>query len=57
MAASREAWQKAEEEAGRLTDEGVSLLLELGASKDEISAFREETSKEKKALEEAFDDL
>ena len=32
--ASGEAWRKAEEEANRLTDERVSLLLELRASKD-----------------------
>ena len=55
MATSGEAWRKAEEEASRLTDERVSLILELGASKDEMSAFRAEASKEKKALEEAFD--
>ena len=50
LAASREAWWKAEEEANRLTDERVSLLVELGASKDELSAFRAEAFKEKKAL-------
>ena len=55
LAASREAWQKAEEEANRLANERVSLLLELGASKDELSTFRAEASKEKKALEEEFD--
>ena len=46
---------KAEDKASRLVDERVSLLLELGASKDELSSFRVEASKEKKALEEAFD--
>ena len=55
MAASGEAWRKAEEEASRLTDERVSLLLELGASRDELSAFWVEVSKERKASEEAFD--
>ena len=39
LAASGEAWQKADEEANHLTDERVSLLLELGACKDELSAF------------------
>ena len=43
------------EEVSSLVDERVSLLLELGASKDELSVFRAEASKEKKALEEAFD--
>ena len=31
------------------------LLLELGASKDELTGVQAEASKEKKALEEAFD--
>ena len=55
LAASGEAWGKAEGEASSMTDERVSLLVELGASKDELSAFREEVSKERKASEEAFD--
>ena len=54
MATSGEAWRKAEEEASHLIDERVSLLLELGASRDELSAFRAEVSKERKASEEAF---
>ena len=55
LSASGEAWQKVEKEANCLTDERVSLLLELGASKDELSTFRAKASKEKKALEEEFD--
>ena len=55
LAASEEARQKAEDEVSRLVDERVSLLLELRASKDELSAFRAKASKERKALEEAFD--
>ena len=55
LAASGKAWRKAEEEANRLTDEQVSLLLELEASKDELFTFRVEASKEKQALEEEFD--
>ena len=43
------------DEANHLADERVSLLLELGASKEELSALREEASKEKKVTEEAFD--
>ena len=50
-----EAWQKAEEEASRLTNERVSLLVELGASKDELSTFRAKVSKEKKAYKVEFD--
>ena len=55
LAASEEAWWKTVDEANRLADKRVSLLLELGASKDELSAFLAKASKEKKALEEAFD--
>ena len=55
LAASRKACQTAEEEASRLTDERVLLLVELGASKDELSAFRAEVAKEKKALEVEYD--
>ena len=55
MVASGEAWRKAEEKVNHLTDERDSLLLEHWASKDELFAFRAEASKEKKALEEAFD--
>ena len=54
MAALEEARRKAEDKANRLVDERVSLLLELGASKDELSAFWAEAFKEKRALEEAF---
>ena len=48
-----EARWKAEDEASRLANERVSLLLELGSCKDEVSAIRAEVLKEKKALEEA----
>ena len=37
LVALEEAQQKAEDEVNRLVDERVSLLLELGASKDEFS--------------------
>ena len=55
LAASKEARRKAEDKAKRLADERVSLLLELGASKDELIGVRAEASKDKRALEEAFD--
>ena len=55
LAVSKVARRKVEDEASRLADERVSLLLELGASKDELSTFREKASKDNKALEEAFD--
>ena len=44
-----------EDEATSLADEQVSLLLELGASKDELAGVRAEAAKEKKAAYEAFD--
>ena len=34
-----EARRKAEEENGRLTDERLSMLMELGATKDDFAAF------------------
>ena len=55
LAASEEARRKAEDEVSRLVDERVSLLLKLGANKEELSAFWAEASKEKKVVEEAFD--
>ena len=56
LAVSEEARRKAEDEASRLATEGVSLLLELGTCKDEGSAIRVEALKEKKALEEAYEE-
>ena len=42
LAAAEEARRKVDDEISRLTDERVSLLLELGTCKDEISAIRAE---------------
>ena len=39
-AVTEEARRKADDEVSRLTDKRVSLLLELGTCKDEISAIR-----------------
>ena len=39
-----------------LADERVSLLLELGTCKDEVSAIRAEALKEKKAMEEVYEE-
>ena len=55
LEASKEAQWKAEDEASRLADERVSLLLELGASKDELAGVLAKAAKEKKVVEEAFD--
>ena len=56
LAFAEEARRKADDEVGRLTDERVSLLLELGTCKDEISAIREEALKENEALREAYEE-
>ena len=45
-----------EDEASRLAVERVSLLLKLGTSKDEVSALQAQALKEKKALEEAYEE-
>ena len=55
MASSGEACRTAGEEVSRLIDEWVSLLVELGASKEELSAFCAEVAKEKKALKVEYD--
>ena len=51
-----EARWKAEDEAIRLVIDRVSLLLELETSKDKVSTIREHALKEKKALEEAYEE-
>ena len=57
LATSGEACRTTEEEASRLTDERVSLLVEIGASKDELFTFCAEVAKEKKALKAEYDAL
>ena len=46
---------KANEENGCLTDDRLSLLIELEATKDDFAAFQERTSIEKTAMEAEFD--
>ena len=55
LAAAGEAYWKAEKENFRLTDERLSLIIELEASKEELSAFQAKMTKERKAMEEQFD--
>ena len=55
LAVSRKACRTAGEEVSHLADEWVSLLVELGASKEELFAFLPEVAKEKKALEAEYD--
>ena len=50
-----EACTKAEEENSRLTDERLSLILELGTIKDDFAAFREKVVTDREAMEAKFD--
>ena len=56
LAIVEEARRKADDEVSRLTYERVSLLLELGTFKDEMSAIRAEALKENKAPMEAYEE-
>ena len=55
LAVVEEARWKEDDEGSRLTDERVSLLLELGTCKNEMSAIQAEALKEREAYEEGFD--
>ena len=55
MAAAREACRKAKEETCHLTDERLSLIMELVAGKEELAAFQAKATAERKAMEEEFD--
>ena len=50
-----EACKKAEEENNNLTEEHLSLIIELGVNKDEFAAFWEKAVVEKEAMEAEFD--
>ena len=50
-----EACTKAKEENNRLTDERLSLIIELGTIKDDFAAFREKAVVDKEAMEAEFD--
>ena len=52
---SKEACRRVEKENCHLTDEGLSLLVELGPTKDDFTDFREKTFTERSALEAEFD--
>ena len=55
LAAVKEACRKAEEEICRLTDERLSLVMELGVGKEELAAFQAKVAANRKAMEEEFD--
>ena len=55
LATAEEARLKADDEISRLIDERVSLLLELGTCKEEISVIWAEALRENEALREAYE--
>ena len=55
MVAAKEAYRRVEEENGRLTDERLFLLVELGATKDDFTTFQEKSFAKRSALEADFD--
>ena len=55
LAATGEACKKAEEENSQLAEEKLALIIELGAVKDDFTAFREKVAAEKEMMEAAFD--
>ena len=55
LTATGEACKKAEEENSRLAEEKLALIIELGAVKDDFTAFREKAATEKEMMEAAFD--
>ena len=55
MAVAGEACEKAEEENGRLADERLALVMELGTMKDEFVAFQEKVAADRETTEAEFD--
>ena len=55
LAATGEACKKADEENSQLVEEKLALIIELGAIKDDFTAFREKAATEKEMMEAAFD--
>ena len=54
MAVAGEACKKAEEENGRLADERLALVMELGTMKDEFVAFQEKVAADRETTEAEF---
>ena len=55
LSMAREACTKAEEENSHLTDERLSLILELGTLKNDFSALQEKAVADREAMEAEFD--
>ena len=54
LAATEEAKRKAESETACLEVERMSLLLEIGAAKDEVCSLQSQAGKDKEAMEEDY---
>ena len=54
LASAGEACKEAEEENGRLVDERLALVLELGTVKDEFASFREKAVADREKMEAEF---
>ena len=50
----KKARRKAEYEVAQLKVDRTSLLLELGAAKDEVSSLQSQADKDKEAMEEEY---
>ena len=55
LSAAGVASKKAEEENGYLADEKLTLVIELGALKDEYAAFREKVATDRESMEAEFE--
>ena len=55
LAAAKEACRKAKEEICRLTNERLSLIMELEPGKEELAAFQAKAATDRKTMEEEFD--
>ena len=53
--AAKEACRKAKEEICRLTDERLSLIMEIRVGKEELAAFQVKASAKREAMEAEFD--
>ena len=54
LAVAEEAKRKAKAESARLEVERTSLLLEIGAAKDEVCSLQSQACKDKEAMEEDY---
>ena len=57
MAVAKEARWMAEAEVARLEVERTSLMLEIGAAKDEVSSLHSQAGKDKEVIEEDYLEL